>query len=161
MSRPAPIPRLLPLPSTAVLQRVHGSPLSDLSFRIQKAIGRVAVVADCAHSLGASRVVDGEKKYCGAIANFSSFSLEITCSGKFKRDYRLMKKRGYDMELLKDLVEQLKIGKPLDEKYHDHQLIADFAGSRECHIRPDGLLIYWKGKDYIELQRTGTHSDLF
>lgn len=59
-----------------------GTPLGDLSSRIQKAIGRVAVVADCAHSLGASRVVthsrQGElasrKKYCGAIADFTSFS---------------------------------------------------------------------------------------
>lgn len=52
----------------------EGSPLSDLSSRIQKAIGRVAVVADCAHSLGASRVVGGKKLYCGAIADFTSFS---------------------------------------------------------------------------------------
>ncbi len=51
-----------------------GSPLSDLGSRIQKAIGRVAVVADCAHSLGASRVFKGEKKYCGAIADFTSYS---------------------------------------------------------------------------------------
>ncbi|MBQ4186864.1 MAG: aminotransferase class I/II-fold pyridoxal phosphate-dependent enzyme, partial [Firmicutes bacterium] len=51
-----------------------GSPLNDLSARIQKAIGRVAVVADCAHSLGASRVFKGEKKYCGAIADFTSYS---------------------------------------------------------------------------------------
>ena len=51
-----------------------GSPLNDLSARIQKAIGRVAVVADCAHSLGASRVFRGEKKYCGAIADFTSYS---------------------------------------------------------------------------------------
>ena len=51
-----------------------GTLLSDLSSRIQHAIGRVAVVADCAHSLGASRVVGGEKRYCGAIADFSSFS---------------------------------------------------------------------------------------
>ena len=58
-------------------------PLSALSARIQHAIGRVAVVADCAHSLGASRVVcrngsgkldKPERKYCGAIADFSSFS---------------------------------------------------------------------------------------
>lgn len=56
--------------------------LGDLSSRIQKAIGRVAVVADCAHSLGASRIVahTGEGKiekrrlYCGAIADFTSFS---------------------------------------------------------------------------------------
>lgn len=52
----------------------HSNPLADLSSRMQKAMGRVAVVADCAHSLGASRVVGGQKRYCGAIADFSSFS---------------------------------------------------------------------------------------
>jgi len=52
----------------------HSNPLADLSSRIQKAMGRVAVVADCAHSLGASRIVGGRKLYCGAIADFSSFS---------------------------------------------------------------------------------------
>ena len=52
----------------------HSDPLKDLGSRIQAALGRIAVVADCAHSLGASRVVGGEKKYCGAIADFSSFS---------------------------------------------------------------------------------------
>lgn len=61
----------------------HSDPLSDLGSRIQKAIGRVAVAADCAHSLGASRVVSctgsgrlekPSKRYCGAIADFSSFS---------------------------------------------------------------------------------------
>lgn len=51
-----------------------GSPLGDLSSRIQHSIGRVAIVADCAHSLGASRVVGGKKLYCGAIADFSDFS---------------------------------------------------------------------------------------
>ena len=60
-----------------------GTPLGDLSSRIQKAIGRVAVVADCAHSLGASRIVSRtgagmlekpEKKYCGAIADLTSYS---------------------------------------------------------------------------------------
>lgn len=51
-----------------------GNPLNNLSARIQKAIGRVAVVADDAHSLGASRMYKGEKKYCGAMADFTSFS---------------------------------------------------------------------------------------
>ncbi len=51
-----------------------GTPLNDLSTRIQKAIGRIAVMGDCAHSLGASRVVGGQKKYCGAIADFTDFS---------------------------------------------------------------------------------------
>ena len=52
----------------------YSNPLADLSSRIQKAIGRVSVVADCAHSLGANRVFGGVRKYCGSIADFSSFS---------------------------------------------------------------------------------------
>lgn len=51
-----------------------GTLLGSLSSRIQKAIGRIAVIADDAHSLGASRIVRGAKKYCGAIADFTSFS---------------------------------------------------------------------------------------
>lgn len=51
-----------------------GTPLGDLSSRIQHAVGRVAVIADSAHSLGASRIVGGVKKYCGAIGDFTSFS---------------------------------------------------------------------------------------
>ena len=51
-----------------------GTPLGDLSSRIQKAIGRVAVVADAAHSIGANRITGGERKYTGNIADFTSFS---------------------------------------------------------------------------------------
>ena len=87
--------------------------------------------------------------------------MEIIHSGQFRRDYKLVKKRGYDMKLLADVVEKLQSGLPLEKKYRDHELTGDYRGSRECHIRPDWLLIYWKGEKYIELQRTGTHSDLF
>ena len=60
----------------------NGTAIGDLSSRIQNSLGRVAVVADCAHSLGASRFVDNsgngkidrQRLYCGAIADFSSFS---------------------------------------------------------------------------------------
>ncbi len=51
-----------------------GTPLNDFSSRIQKNIGRVAVVCDAAHALGASRVINGKKKYVGDIADFTSFS---------------------------------------------------------------------------------------
>ena len=60
-----------------------GTPLGDFSSRIQKAIGRIAVVCDAAHALGASRIVSctgagkldhPERKYCGAIADMTSFS---------------------------------------------------------------------------------------
>lgn len=60
----------------------HSNPLSDLGSRIQTSLGRVAVVADCAHSLGASRILTHTGKgksektryYCGGIADFTSFS---------------------------------------------------------------------------------------
>ena len=61
----------------------HSTSLADLGSRIQAGLGRVAVVADCAHSLGASRVVrytgkgkmtSPERRYCGGIADFTSFS---------------------------------------------------------------------------------------
>lgn len=59
-----------------------GSPLGDLSSRIQHALGRIAVVADCAHSLGASRIishtgegrVEEKRRFCGDIADMTSFS---------------------------------------------------------------------------------------
>ncbi len=59
-----------------------GTPLGDLGSRIQRALGRVAVVADCAHSLGSSRIVSvaggkairRQRLCCGAIADFSVFS---------------------------------------------------------------------------------------
>lgn len=60
----------------------HSNPLAELGSKIQHGLGRVAVVADCAHSLGASRVVthtgqgriNPEKRYCGAIADMTNFS---------------------------------------------------------------------------------------
>lgn len=51
-----------------------GTPLGDLNHRIQASLGRIAVLSDAAHSLGASRTFRGDKKYCGAIADFTSFS---------------------------------------------------------------------------------------
>lgn len=51
-----------------------GTLLGDLSSRIQKALNRVAIIADSAHSLGASRIVRGKRTYCGNIADFTSFS---------------------------------------------------------------------------------------
>lgn len=60
----------------------HSNPLSDLGSKIQKSLGRIAIVADCAHSLGACRVLSytgkgksqRKKHYCGDIADFTSFS---------------------------------------------------------------------------------------
>ncbi len=51
-----------------------GDPLHDFSSRVQRALGRVAVVSDCAHGLGGSRIFDGKVTYCGALADFTGFS---------------------------------------------------------------------------------------
>lgn len=88
---------------------------------------------------------------------------QIEISTRFKKDYKLAKKRGYNMDLLKKVIDILANGQQLPEKYHDHPLSGDYKGSRECHIEPDWLLIYRIEKDFLVLglTRTGSHSDLF
>ena len=82
---------------------------------------------------------------------------------KFQKDLKRLKRRGYDISLLADVIKILAAGKTLPEKNRDHQLSGEYTGCRECHIAPDWLLIYEvDGADLIlYLTRTGTHSDLF
>lgn len=74
-----------------------------------------------------------------------------------------MAKRGVQLELLDEVVEKLANGIQLEDKYCDHNLKGDYAGFRECHIKPDWLLVYRINDNelYLFLSRTGTHSDLF
>ena len=74
-----------------------------------------------------------------------------------------MKKRGLDISLPDEVVDLLRQGRQLEERYHDHGLTGDLAGFRECHIRPDWLLIYLIENDILTLTLidTGSHSDLF
>lgn len=89
--------------------------------------------------------------------------LEVTTTNAFDKDYKLLKKRGYNINLLKEVVELLANEKELPAKYKNHQLVGNYIGFMECHIRPDWLLIYKieKSKLVLTLSRTGTHSDLF
>ena len=89
------------------------------------------------------------------------YTIEI--SSKFKKDYKLAKKRGYNMTLLQEVVDFLASGETLPDKYRDHSLTGDYNGYRECHVLPDWLLIYRIEDDLLilGLTRTGTHSDLF
>ena len=81
----------------------------------------------------------------------------------FKKDYKRIKKRGYDTKLLEKVIAILADGKPLPDIYKDHNLIGDFKGCRECHILPDWLLVYEVNDEelILYLTRTGTHSDIF
>lgn len=87
----------------------------------------------------------------------------IVLTSLFKKDLKTVKKRGYNLSLLNDVVDALALGLPLAEKYKDHNLVGNYKGCRECHITPDWLLIYEisGGELILYLTRTGTHSDLF
>ncbi len=89
--------------------------------------------------------------------------LTIKYQTAFKKDYKRIVRRGYDVRLLEKVIELLAEQKPLPEQYHDHNLTGNYAGCRECHITPDWLLIYEvDGNELIlYLTRTGSHSDLF
>ena len=88
---------------------------------------------------------------------------EIKNTTQFKKDYKLAKRRGLDISLLKDIVTKLANGESLDSKHKDHALSGNWIGHRECHIQPDWLLIYRYEEDVLvlTLSRTCTHSDLF
>ncbi len=89
--------------------------------------------------------------------------LTIRYSARFKKDYKLVKKRGYDVTLLAEVFDILCAEQPLPQKFCDHALSGNYEGHRECHITPDWLLIYKVENDelLLSLTRTGTHSDLF
>ena len=88
---------------------------------------------------------------------------EIKNTTQFKKDYKLARRRGLNMDLLKAVVTRLANGEPLDPRHKDHPLSGEWSGHRECHIQPDWLLIYRYENDILvlALTRTGTHSDLF
>ena len=80
---------------------------------------------------------------------------------KFEKDIKRLIKRGYDLEKLCSVIEDLVNEKPLSKKLRDHSLKGEYDDCRECHIEPDWLLIYLLAKPDIIFIRTGTHSDLF
>lgn len=87
----------------------------------------------------------------------------IRITSKYAKSYKRMRKRGMDMSLLDDVVDCLRQGKLLAPKYKDHALSGNYKGFRECHIKPDWLLVYAIDKDVLVLvlSDTGTHADIF
>ena len=87
--------------------------------------------------------------------------LKLKDTSQFKKDYKRCEKRDLDMKSLKSVVAILAIPDKLPKQNNDHNLSGNSKGYRECHIAPDWLLIYRYSGEYLELARTGTHSDLF
>ena len=82
---------------------------------------------------------------------------------QFKKDVKRAKKRGKNLAKLKAVLDLLIEGAPLPQAHKDHPLRGEFAGSRDCHIEPDWILIYtlMDGDLHVCFERTGTHNDLF
>lgn len=89
--------------------------------------------------------------------------LTLETTSQFRKDYKRVKKRGYDLKQLEVVIDTLLARLPLDEKYRDHSLSGNFRKFRECHIQPDWLLMYCIDNNRLVLvaNRTGTHADLF
>jgi mRNA interferase YafQ len=88
----------------------------------------------------------------------------IKQSTALKRDLKRESKgqhRVYLSENFVSAVETLANDQPLAEKFHDHALSNDWQGYRDCHIRPDLVLIYAKpNADTLELIRLGSRAEL-
>ncbi len=88
----------------------------------------------------------------------------IEWTSKFKRDYRREKKGQHRATLDVDLVAALTplaSDQPLEPRHRDHALTGDWKDHRDCHVKPDLVLIYQKPSDTVlRLVRLGSHSEL-
>jgi len=88
-------------------------------------------------------------------------TFDIYQTTQFRRDTRKLKRQGKDLSRLMLIIELLVEGQDLPENNRDHILTGNWSGYRECHIRPDWLLIYKIDEKTLTLERSGSHSDLF
>jgi mRNA interferase YafQ len=85
-------------------------------------------------------------------------------TGQFKRDYKRETKGQHRGTLEADLygvLSALLVDKPLEPRHRDHALTGDWKDHRDCHVKPDLVLIYQKpNADVLRLVRLGSHSEL-
>lgn len=86
---------------------------------------------------------------------------KIATTRRFDKEYANLPPA--DRELAKQVINRLAKDEVLEPKYRDHPLKGDYAGFRDCHVKPDLVLIYSKNKDAILLTafRINSHSELF
>jgi len=85
----------------------------------------------------------------------------IRRDSQFKKDVKILIRRGKDLDKLKTIIEGLAAAEPLPARTKDHPLKGTLKDCRECHIEGDWLLIYRIEGCELCLVRTGSHSDLF
>ena len=88
---------------------------------------------------------------------------KVKFTRQFKKDLKLAKKQGKNLDTLFNVIKILEKGEKLDDKYRDHSLSGKYKGTRECHIEPDWLLVYEIIDNVLilVLYRLGSHSELF
>lgn len=87
---------------------------------------------------------------------------EVQITGRFKRDYKREKRTDADLDdVLQPVLAMLAADKVLPANLSDHSLSGDWKGFRDCHIKPDLVLIYDKPEGVLSLVRLGSHSELF
>lgn len=82
---------------------------------------------------------------------------------RFKRDIKKYQHQILVLDELDRVIKLLLAEKELPDKYRDHALSGGYVGIRECHVRPDVLLLYWIDEKHqiLYLERIGSHSELF
>ena len=90
---------------------------------------------------------------------------QINRTSEFKRCFKLLERRHWDLTPLADVIQKLANDVPVGQLFKDHQLSGNFVGKRECHvtsITDNWVLVYHKTDDNrLYLHGTGTHADVF
>ena len=89
--------------------------------------------------------------------------LNPTFTGSFRKDRKLMQKRGKDISKLRETTTMIINEQPLPPERRNHSLHGEWKGALECHIQGDWILIYEidHAANTVTFHRTGSHSDLF
>jgi mRNA interferase YafQ len=89
---------------------------------------------------------------------------DIRSSAGYRKSYKKISRSGkFDSSELDRVINALALGEKLAIKYRDHFLTGEYEGFRECHVKPDLLLIYKieEGNLILLLVNIGSHSELF
>jgi len=87
--------------------------------------------------------------------------LKLRTTTRFEKDYKKVRKSGWDMARLKRVMTWIAKEESLPPELRDHKLVGNFQGRRECHLAGDWLLIYRIDEGAVIFERTGSHSALF
>lgn len=80
--------------------------------------------------------------------------LKLEFTAKFKKDYKRAKKQGRNMRVLENVLETLQPEEELPAQLHDHELVSNYKGHRECYLAPGWLLICRVEGDRLTLTAT-------